>query len=104
MLSCPKCSSRDIIGPFFRRNNFGHESLVYRCGRCGYTEYGPCHDAGKEEDRHGFPKRPSNWTNADWKNWQDNMLPYSRSIRRRLDVQTGAPEWTDSNKNRSLSL
>ena len=104
MLSCPKCSSRNIIGPFFRRDNFGHESLVYRCGGCGYTKHGPCRDAKKEEDRHGFPNRPANWTDTDWKNWKD-MLPYSRSIRRRLDVQTGAPEWTeDTDRNRILSL
>ena len=43
MFRCPKCSSSEITGPFYRSNWKG-ESLLYHC-RCGYEESKPVHDA-----------------------------------------------------------
>ena len=115
MFSCPKCSSRDIAGPYFRRD-FGRECLVYRCMRCGYSREEPCHDARKDDG--GFqPNRPTDWQkwfpNDKWPGGtisrkprldvlphdrvipQPTVLPYSRSIQRRLDAQSGQSAWTD---------
>lgn len=44
MSVCPKCSSSFIVGPRYHCVG-GHEYLGYTCGRCGYSETGPTHDA-----------------------------------------------------------
>lgn len=44
MISCPKCSGRQIAGPFYRSTP-NMEWLVYRCIQCGYQEQKPTHDA-----------------------------------------------------------
>ena len=46
MRKCPKCGSRCIIGPRFKRV-FILESLEYTCGQCGYQENTETNDARK---------------------------------------------------------
>lgn len=37
MITCPKCGSTDVFGPYYRGAR-GTEHLLYICGRCGYTD------------------------------------------------------------------
>lgn len=50
MDSCPKCSSGNISGPFYRKDEYD-EFLLYRCNRCGYTS---------QEETHDSPRRQKN--------------------------------------------
>ena len=44
MNNCPKCGSRRISGPFYRRDDYG-EFLLYQCNACGYGERAPTLDS-----------------------------------------------------------
>lgn len=39
MTTCPKCGSKNIIGPKFVQNMFG-QALRYECAQCGYVTHG----------------------------------------------------------------
>lgn len=45
MISCPKCGSNRVMGPWFKKVNYNREVLRYKCGRCGYEKDEPCLDA-----------------------------------------------------------
>ena len=51
MNKCPKCEMGRMHGPRYEAGGWQanrQESLVYRCGRCGYEERRPTADADRE--------------------------------------------------------
>jgi predicted nucleic-acid-binding Zn-ribbon protein len=48
MTECPKCLHLHISGPYYTKDLFGRESLLYRCQRCGYTQHRPTADKSRQ--------------------------------------------------------
>lgn len=49
MNNCPKCGSRDISGPHYRRLGWGGEALRYICNVCRFSRDEPTLDRARRE-------------------------------------------------------